>query len=322
MMSFAFPGDTGTLSMSNTAAPGRQAMATSHHAPPAGRQARPRRKSLEQLEAKYKALMRNMLMYQHMRSRNVGADSRGQGNSMIQQKAQQHPVYQVQQTVTPESSVSPAGSATSLENMAKQNHLAHQHHVQSQNSHTLTPAQRQHQQQQHERERAPQKRLHNGNQGPKPVYDRRDMGGRTQQQQRRGPVAAAMQLALDELANQQDQVDPPPPPQPQSQQQHHQYPQHQHHQPSAPIPIPRPVSTQMSHHMQQPQAYMHHQPLPTPPPALDASAYRPHHSMPTITAPYAPYDAMGQSYHNPMPGYDPNATVEGNLVLDGFVPNI
>ncbi|KAI0164778.1 hypothetical protein GGR57DRAFT_211907 [Xylariaceae sp. FL1272] len=303
--------------MSNTAAPGRQAMSTSHQVPPAGRQARPRRKSLEQLEAKYKALMRNMLMYQHMRSRNTGVESRIQGNGM-NQKPQQHPVYQVQQTVTPESSVSPAGSAASLENMAKQNHHAHQHHVQSQNNHTLTPAQRQHQQLQHERERAPQKRLHNGNQGPKPIYDRRDIGGRTQQQQRRGPVAAAMQLALDELANQQDQSHPPPPPQ--HQQQTHQYPQHQHRQSSAPVPIPRPVSAQMPHHVQQP--YMHHQPLPTPPPALDASAYRPHHAMPTITAPYAPYDAMGQAYHNPIPGYDPNAAVDGSLVLDGFVPNI
>ncbi|KAI1322209.1 hypothetical protein F5Y16DRAFT_51220 [Xylariaceae sp. FL0255] len=312
-------------------------MANANHAPPAGRQPRARRKSLEQLETKYKALMRNMLIYQHMRTRNLGGGAAGAGSGTAQ-KPVQHPVYQ---TVTPASSVSPPGStAPNLDdgNIQKQNQQ-HSHQHQSHNS--LTPAQRQQQQ----RERAPQKRLQLGGNGPKSAYD----GATARQQQiRRGPVAAAMQMALDEMASQQNQHEdakqqPTPPLQQGQPPQPHQYQQQQHqlppHQVSAPIPIPqqRPANIQ-THSQHMPQPYMqphshphlphlhsHHQnlasPLPTPPPPMNA--YIAHPGLQTLSAPYVPYDANGmQPQHRPnMSAFNPNGNMEGDMGLDYYVPN-
>ncbi|KAI1281051.1 hypothetical protein F5Y07DRAFT_317383 [Xylaria sp. FL0933] len=317
----------------NPVNPGPQTMATaSHHVPPAGRQPRPRRKSLEQLEAKYKALMRNMLMYQQLRKRNmcegagagpatnIKTEAGATGRRMdekTQQQQQQQLMFQAQQTLpTPASSVSPSSSTTNLDD-AKPNQPQHQHHHQN-----STPGLREQQ-----RERPPQKRLQNANSGPKPAYDRREPGSSARHARPAGrPMPAAIQLAYEELASMQRQQTPPPPqPQPHHQQQQqqqqpqHQYQQQQHqqqqqstqqsqqsHQGSAPIPIPRPANIQIPPHYLQ-QQYIHHvsphlshhqplaSPLPTPP-HLTAS-YTAHHSLPTIPAPYASYDTSGLQAH-------------------------
>ncbi|KAI0817456.1 hypothetical protein GGR55DRAFT_19541 [Xylaria sp. FL0064] len=305
----------------NPVNPGPQTMATaSHHVPPAGRQPRPRRKSLEQLEAKYKALMRNMLMYQQMRKRNmcegagagpatnIKTEAGATGRRMDEKTQQQQLMFQAQQTLpTPASSVSPSSSTTNLDD-AKQNQPQHHH----QNS---TPALREQQ-----RERPPQKRLQNANSGPKPAYDRREPGSSARHARPAGrPMPAAIQLAYEELASMQRQQTPPPP-QPHHQQQQQQQPQHQYqqqqqqstqqsqqpHQGSAPIPIPRPANIQIPPHYLQ-QQYIHHvsphlshhqplaSPLPTPP-HLTAS-YTAHHNLPTIPAPYASYDTSGMQAH-------------------------
>ncbi|KAI0432981.1 hypothetical protein F5Y09DRAFT_114651 [Xylaria sp. FL1042] len=305
----------------NPANPGPQTMAAaSHHVPPAGRQPRPRRKSLEQLEAKYKALMRNMLMYQQMRKRNmcggagagagtnIKTEASATGGRVDEKTQQQHLMFQAQQTLpTPASSVSPSSSTTNLEDASLSKQNQPQHH---QNS---TPALREQQ-----RERPPQKRLQNANSGPKPAYDRRELGPSARHARPAGrPMPAAIQLAYEELASmQRHQTPPPPPPQPHHhhQQQQHQFQQHQQptqqsqqpHQGSAPIPIPRPGNIQIPPHYLQ-QQYIHHvsphiphhqplaSPLPTPP-HLTAS-YTAHHNLPTIPAPYASYDTSGMPTH-------------------------
>ncbi|KAI0486213.1 hypothetical protein F4859DRAFT_361116 [Xylaria cf. heliscus] len=337
--------------MINAANTGPQTMAASHHAPPAGRQHRPRRKSLEQLEAKYKALMRNMLMYQQMRKRNMGAGSgtsikaEGAGTGGMDEKSQQHLIYQAQQTLpTPSSSVSPASSTTNLEdtNISKQS----QHHQQATYQHHQNPTPPLREQQ---RERPPQKRLQNASSGPKSAYDRREAGSsarHTRPASRTMP--AAMQLAYEELASLQRHQTPLP-------QQHQQQPPYQQPnqqtqqqlQGSAPIPIPRPANIQIPpHYLQQqymhhisPHMHAHHQPLASPlptPPHLTAS-YTAHHNLPTMSTAYASYDTSGmpthmdqpqqQPHHHPhpqphsLPPYGPNDTVDGDL-LDCFVPNM
>ncbi|KAI0869944.1 hypothetical protein GGS24DRAFT_493383 [Hypoxylon argillaceum] len=307
----------------NPANTGPQPMTASHHAPPAGRQHRPRRKSLEQLEAKYKALMRNMLMYQQMRKRNMaggtgagtGAKTEviGPGGRMgdKSQQQQQHLMYQAQQTLpTPSSSVSPVSSVTNIEDggISKQNqpqqqsaHHQHQHHS-HQHHQNPTPAVRE----QH-RERPPQKRLQNVSSGPKSAYDRRDTGSSARHVRPPGrSMPAAVQLAYEELASMQRNQTPPPHHHQQQQQNQFQQPtQQQQHPGSAPIPIPRPTNIQIPpHYLQQqymhhvsPHIHAHHQPLASPlptPPHLTAS-YNGHHGLPTISAPY--YDASGMSAH-------------------------
>ncbi|KAI1756729.1 hypothetical protein F4782DRAFT_279026 [Xylaria castorea] len=346
-----------------------QTMAVSHHAPPPGRQHRPRRKSLEQLEAKYKALMRNMLMYQQLRKRNMvggagaGASIKTEGagtGAGMDEKSQQHLIYQAQQTLpTPSSSVSPASSITNLEdsNISKQNQPqqlgTYQHHQ------NPTPALREPQ-----RERPSQKRLQNANSGPKSAYDRREAGSSARHARPAGrTMPAAMQFAYEELASMQRQQTPSP----QQQQQHHQQQQQPHHQQqppfqqpaqqtrqqhqgSAPIPIPRPTNIQIPpHYLQQqymhhvsPHLHAHHQPLASPmptPPHLTAS-YTAHHNLPTMSTPYASYDTSGIQTHmdqqqqqqqpshhhlhqqqHGMPAFAPNDTIEGDL-LDCFVSNM
>ncbi|KAI3329172.1 hypothetical protein HD806DRAFT_274914 [Xylariaceae sp. AK1471] len=352
--------------MTNTADAGPQKMVGSQHAPPAGRQPRPRRKSLEQLEAKYKALMRNMLMFQQMRKHNMCGGA-GAGTSIktehgatggrMDQKPQQHLIYQAHQTLpTPSSSVSPPSSATNLEdpNVSRQNQ--YQQHSTNQNHQNPTPAlHEQHQHQHQQRERPPQKRLQNASNGPKPAYDRRETGsGSRHARPAARPMAAAMQFAYEELASMQRQQTPPP----QQHQQQHQQQQHQQHrfqqetqqsqrhQGSAPIPIPRPAHIQIPpHYLQQqylhhvsPHLHTHHQPLASPlttPPHLTAS-YTAHHNVPTLSAPYVPYDNNGmpthmdqqqhqhqhqQAQHN-MPSFEHNGNIEGDLVLDCFVSNM
>ncbi|KAI0972556.1 hypothetical protein F4678DRAFT_43092 [Xylaria arbuscula] len=281
----------------NPTNPGPHTMvAAAHHVPPAGRQPRPRRKSLEQLEAKYKALMRNMLMYQQMRKRNmcggagVGAgtsiktEAGATGGRMDEMTQQQQLMFQAQQTLpTPSSSVSPSSSTTNLEEAGVSNQnqpqqqSAHQHHQHS------TPTLREQQ-----RDRPPQKRLQNANSGPKPAYDRREPGSTARHARSAGrPMPAAIQLAYEELTSMQRQQTPPPQQQQPQQQQplpphHHQQQQHQfqqqqqqqqqHHlqqqqatqQPhqgsapmSTPIPIPRPGNIQITPHYL-PQQYIHH----------------------------------------------------------------
>ncbi|KAI0459392.1 hypothetical protein F5B21DRAFT_299988 [Xylaria acuta] len=311
--------------MMNAANTGPQTMAASHHAPPPGRQHRPRRKSLEQLEAKYKALMRNMLMYQQMRKRNMGGGA-GAGTSIktegagtgggMDEKSQQHLIYQAQQTLpTPSSSVSPASSTTNLEdtNISRQNQPQQQATYQHQN-----PAPREQQ-----RERPTHKRLQNASSGPKSAYDRREAGSSARHTRPVGrTMPAAMQFAYEELASIQRQQTPLPP---QQQQQQHQQPHHQQqppfqqptqqtqqqHQGSAPIPIPRLANIQIPHYLQQqymqhvsPHMHAHHQPLASPlpasplptPPHLTAS-YSAHHNLPTMSTPYASYDTSGMSTH-------------------------
>ncbi|KAI1418968.1 hypothetical protein F5Y12DRAFT_358333 [Xylaria sp. FL1777] len=352
----------------NPAIPGPQTMAAaSRHVPPAGRQPRPRRKSLEQLEAKYKALMRNMLMYQQMRKRNMcggaGAGTNikteaGATGGRADEMTPQHLIHQAQQTlITPSSSVSPSSSTTNLEDssISKQQQPTHQHH---QNS---MPALREQQ-----RERPPQKRLQSTNSGPKPAYERREQGSSARHARPAGrPMPAAIQLAYEELTSMQQQQTPPPHHHHQQQHQFHQQ-QHQHqlqhqhqqpthqshqsHQASAPIPIPRPANIQIPPHYLQ-QQYMHHvsphvahhqplaSPLPTPP--HHTASYTTHHNLPTISAPYAPYDMpthMDQQQqphpHHPhqqqqpppqqqhgLSSYDHNDNVEGDI-LDCFVSNM
>ncbi|KAI0104783.1 hypothetical protein GGR51DRAFT_219670 [Nemania sp. FL0031] len=336
--------------MMNPANTGPQPMAASHHAPPAGRQHRPRRKSLEQLEAKYKALMRNMLMYQQMRKRNMATgtgagtgiktETIGPGGRMderSQQQQQQHLMYQAQQTLpTPSSSVSPASSTTNLDDagISKQN----QHHHQNPN-----PGLREQQ-----RERPPQKRLNNVSSGPKSAYDRREAGSSARHVRPPGrSMPAAVQLAYEELASMQRNQTPPPhhhQQQQQQQQQQTQFQQPTQHPGSAPIPIPRPTNIQIPpHYLQQqymhhvpPHMHAHHQPLASPlptPPHLTAS-YTAHHSLPTLSAPY--YDASGMPTHvdqqqqqhphhhsqqHGLPAFEPNGNVEGDL-LDCFVSNM
>lgn len=340
-------------------------MTTPYHPPPAGRQHRPRRKSLEQLEAKYKALMRNMLMYQQMRKRNMGTGS-GAGTNVkseavatggrMDEKSQQHMIYQAQQTLpTPESSVSPASSTSNLEDTGMPKHgqiqqqSAHQHHQ--------NPAAVREQQ----RERPAQKRLQNSNNGPKSAYERRETGTSARHARPAGrPMPAAMQLAYEELASMQQQQQQTPPPQ--QHHQHQQQQQHQFHHPaqetqmqhqgSAPIPIPRPANIQIPpHYMQQqyahhvsPHMHGHHQPLASPlptPPHLNPS-YPTHHALPTLSAPYVPYDTSGmqahldhqqqqqlhhqhqqqqQQQHHGLPTFETNGNVEGDI-LDCFVPNM
>ncbi|KAJ2986986.1 hypothetical protein NUW58_g4756 [Xylaria curta] len=337
-------------------------MAASQHAPPPGRQHRPRRKSLEQLEAKYKALMRNMLMYQQMRKRNMGGETGtgasiktegGSAGGRMDDKQQQHLIYQAQQTLpTPSSSVSPTSSTTNLEDtgIPRQNHLQQSALQHLQNS---TPALRDQQ-----RERPPQKRLQNASSGPKSAYDRRETGPSARHARPGGrPMPAAMQLAYEELASMQRQQTPSPQQHQQPHQQQHQQqhpfqqptqPQHQH-QGSAPIPIPRPTNIQIPpHYLQQqymhhvsPHVHAHHQSLASPlhtPPHLTAS-YTGHHNLPTISTPYMPYDTSGMPTHmehphphrhhpshqqqpqQGLPSFEPNGNVEGDL-LDCFVPNM
>ncbi|KAI0400315.1 hypothetical protein F4802DRAFT_500475 [Xylaria palmicola] len=300
--------------MMNAANTGPQTMAASHHAPPAGRQHRPRRKSLEQLEAKYKALMRNMLMYQQIRKRNMGGAAgvgpsvkteggatEGRVDEKSQQQQQQHLMYHAQQGLpTPSSSVSPASSTTNLEeaSISKQNRPQHHQYA--------APALREQQ-----RERPPQKRLQNTITGPKSAYDRRDTGSSARHARPAGrSMPAAMQLAYEELASIQRQQTPSPQQHQQQHQFHHQTPQQtqqqqQRHQGGAPIPIPRPTNIQIPPHYLQHQSYMHHlspihaqhhqplvSPLPTPP-HLDPSSYTTQHALPTISAPYTSYDTGG-----------------------------
>ncbi|RYC63164.1 hypothetical protein CHU98_g3042 [Xylaria longipes] len=322
--------------MMNAANTGPPTMAASHHAPPLGRQHRPRRKSLEQLEAKYKALMRNMLMYQQMRKRNIGGGAgagtsiKTEGSTGMNEKSQQHLIYQAQQMLpTPSSSVSPASSTTNLEDT---NSSQYQHHQ------NPMPALREQQ-----RERPQQKRLQNASSGPKSAYDRREAGSsarHTRPASRTMP--AAMQLAYEELASIQRQQTPSP--QQHQQPHHHQQqppfqPPQQQHQGSAPIPIPRPTNVQIPPHYLQ-QQYMHHipphmhphhqqlaSPLPTPP-HLTAS-YTAHHNLPMMSTPYASYDTNGMPTHldhrhqqpplqqqqqHGMPSFGPNDTVDGDLL--------
>jgi hypothetical protein len=174
-------------------------------------------------------------------------------------------------------------------------------------------------------------------------------------------MAAAMQFAYEEFASMQRQQTPPPTTQQQQQQyqqqqlqrqQQHQFHketrQSQQHQASAPIPIPRPANMQIpSHYLQQqymhhvsPHVHTHHQPLSSPltnPPHLTAS-YTTHHNLPTLSAPYVPYDNSGvaahmdqqqhqqqlphrQTQHN-MSSFEQNGNVEGELVLDCFVSDM
>ncbi|KAI1176741.1 hypothetical protein F4777DRAFT_239763 [Nemania sp. FL0916] len=349
---------------------GPQPTAVSQHVPPAGRQHRPRRKSLEQLEAKYKALMRNMLMYQQMRKRNIVGGT-GPGTSIktesgatggrLDEKAQQHLMYQAQQTLpTPSSSVSPSSSTTNLDDTSISAHNqpqqpTHQHH---QNS---APSLREQQ-----RDRPPQKRLQNASSGPKPAYDRRDPSSSARHSRPPGrTMPSVVQLAYEELTSMQRQQTPPP------QQQQHQQPLHhqqqhqfqqptqhtqQQHQGSAPISIPRPANIQIPPHYLQ-QQYMHHvtphihahhqslaSTLPTPP-HLTASYTAPH-SLNTMPAPYASYDNSGMSSHidqhqhqqhqqhprhnshqaqsqqpHGLPPFEPTSNVDGDL-LDCFVSNM
>ncbi|KAI1132054.1 hypothetical protein F5Y10DRAFT_16402 [Nemania abortiva] len=337
--------------MMNPANTGPQPMAASHHAPPAGRQHRPRRKSLEQLEAKYKALMRNMLMYQQMRKRNMAAgtgagtgaktEGIGTGGRMDDRsQQQQHLMYQAQQTLpTPASSVSPASSTTNLDEvgMSKQSQ-PHQHQHPHHNSNSALREQ--------QRERPPQKRLQNVSSGPKSAYDRRDTGSSARHARPPGrSMPAAVQLAYEELASMQRNQTPPPHHHHQQQQNQFQQPtqqQQQQHPGSAPIPIPRPTNIQIPpHYLQQqymqhvsPHIHAHHQPLASPlptPPHLTAS-YTAHHSLPTLSAPY--YDASGMPAHvdqqqqqphhhsqHGLPSFEPNSNVEGDL-LDCFVSNM
>ncbi|RWA11414.1 hypothetical protein EKO27_g3704 [Xylaria grammica] len=320
-------------------------MAASRHAPPAGRHPRPRRKSLEQLEAKYKALMRNMLMYQQMRKRNMCGGTEagtniktepGAAGGRMSEKTQQNLIYQAQQTLpTPSSSVSPTSSTTNLEdtNILKQN----QPQQQSIQHHQIpTPALREQQ-----RERPTQKRLQTVSSGPKPAYDRRDVGSSARHTRPTNrPMPAAIQLAYEELTSMQQQQQTPPPPsqhqQPHHVRRHHQHHQLQHqfqqqqptqqaqqaqqpHQGSAPIPIPRPASIQLPpHYLQQqymhhvaPHLHTHHQPLTSPLPTSPhlTASYTAHHSLPTISAPYPSYDNSGvlthmdqqQHPHHPQP---------------------
>ncbi|KAI0508380.1 hypothetical protein F5B22DRAFT_650047 [Xylaria bambusicola] len=330
-------------------------MATTHHVPPAGRQARPRRKSLEQLEAKYKALMRNMLIYQQVRKRNIcggSAAKTGTGTNMksepgttgrVDEKThQQQLMFQATQTLpTPSSSVSPASSTTNLE--ATSNSKQNQTQQQSTPQHNPVPSSTL---REHQRERPPQKRLQNASNGPKPAYDRRETGSSARHSR---PMPAAIQLAYEELTSMQRHQTPQPPQQQQQQpQQHqhqhqqHQYQQHQpshqpqqhHHQGSPPISIPRPANIQIPpHYLQQqymhhvsPQLHPHHQPLASPLPAH----YTAHHNVQTISAPYTSYDASGMPPKHPyhphqqqhgLPSYEHNGNVEGDL-LDCFVSNI
>ncbi|KAF2970917.1 hypothetical protein GQX73_g2685 [Xylaria multiplex] len=333
-------------------------MTASRHAPPAGRQPRPRRKSLEQLEAKYRALMRNMLMYQQMRKRDMCGGT-GAGTSIkaepgatggrMDEKMQQNLIYQAQHTIlTPSSSVSPASSTTNLEdpNILGQNQS--QQEPARQHYQNPTPGLREQQ-----RERPTQKRLQNASSGPKSAYDRRETGSSARHTRPAGrPMPAAIQLAYEELTSMQRQQTPPPPQQ--HQQPHHQQQQQQQfqqqqptqqpHQGSAPIPIPRPANIQIPpHYLQQqymhhvsPHLHTHHQPLASPlptPPHLTAS-YTAHHNLPTISAPYGSYDTSGipthmdqqQQHHHPhqqqhgLPSFEPN-NVEGDL-LDCFVSNM
>ncbi len=339
----------------NPANPASQTMAAARHLPPAGRQPRPRRKSLEQLEAKYKALMRNMLMYQQMRKRNmcggagagtsIKTEAGATGGRVDEKTQQQHLIFQAQQTLpTPSSSVSPSSSTTNLEDtsISRQNQpqqqLTHQHHQ--------NPTPGLHEQQ---RERPSQKRLQSANSGPKPAYDRRDTGSSARHARPAGrSMPAAIQLAYEELASMQRQQTPPPQPQQQHLHHHQQQQQSQHsHQGSAPIPIPRPANIQIPpHYLQQqymhhmsPHLHAHHQALasPLPTPQHLTASYTAHHNLPAISAPYASYDASGmpthmdqQQQHHPhhphqqqhgIASYEPNGNVEGDL-LDCFVSNM
>ncbi|KAI1367356.1 hypothetical protein F5Y08DRAFT_76048 [Xylaria arbuscula] len=310
----------------NPVNPVPQTMVTTHHVPPAGRQARPRRKSLEQLEAKYKALMRNMLMYQQMRKRNMyGGPAAGTGTGtaaniktepgatgLVDEKSQQqHLMFQARQTLpTPSSSVSPSSSTTNLEDASNSTQIQGQQQPTPQHHQVSTSTLREHQ-----RDR-PQKRLQNASNGPKSAYDRRENGSSTRHSRAGRPMPAAIQLAYDELASMQRQQTPQPP-QPQQHQQHQQ-PQFQQQQPStqqpaqqsqqphqgsAPIPIPRPANIQIPPHYLQQQPYMHlhahHQPLasPLPTPPHLTTPYTAHHNVQTIPAPYASYDTSGMQSH-------------------------
>ena len=342
----------------NSGNPGPQTMATTHHVPPTGRQARPRRKSLEQLEAKYKALMRNMLMYQQMRKRNMGGGSTaGTGTATniktepgttgrVDEKAQQqHLMFQARQTLpTPSSSVSPSSSTTNLEDPSNSTQNQGQQQPTPQHHHQVpTSALREHQ-----RERPPQKRLQNSINSPKPAYDRRETGSSTRHTRPAGrPMPAAIQLAYDELASMQRQQTPQPP-QPQQhqqfqfrQQQQQQLPAQQPAQQSAPILIPRPANIQIPpHYLQQPymhHLHAHHQPLasPLPTPPHLTTPYTARHDVQTMPAPYASYDASGmpphmdqqQQHHahqqqqRGMSSYDHTGNVEGDL-LNCFVSNM
>ncbi|KAI1312565.1 hypothetical protein F5Y03DRAFT_241058 [Xylaria venustula] len=310
----------------NPTNPGPHTMAAAtHHVPPTGRPPRPRRKSLEQLEAKYKALMRNMLMYQQMRKRNMcGGAGAGAGTSikteagaaggrMDEKTQQQQLMFQAQQTLpTPSSSVSPSSSTTNLEEAGVSNQnqpqqqSAHQHHQHHQHP---TPALRE------QRDRPPQKRLQNANSGPKSAYDRREPGSSARHARSAGrPMPAAIQLAYEELTSMQRQHTPPPPqpqqpqqqqqqPPPlhhhqqhqfqQQQQQHHQQQQQQatqqSHQGSTSIPIPRPANIQIPPHYL-PQQYIHH-----------VSPHIQHHQPLTSPLPTPPHLTASYTGHHSLP---------------------
>ncbi|KAI2638153.1 hypothetical protein GGS21DRAFT_457624 [Xylaria nigripes] len=166
-------------------------MAGPQYRPPAGQQARPRRKSLEQLEAKYKALMRKMLMYQYMKKEPIcmaagtgtgigvetGASNMERG--LIRGQLGQHE--------TP-SSISPDPRTASIEDVETRAQSPY-----APNPHPVF------------RGPKPQKRLQSG---PKPAYDSRE----PHPDRPRGPgskrkIPASVQFAYEELAP----VQPPSP---------------------------------------------------------------------------------------------------------------
>ncbi|KAI1819000.1 hypothetical protein F4861DRAFT_534804 [Xylaria intraflava] len=316
----------------HTANAGPPTMSASPYTPPAGRQPRPRRKSLEQLEAKYKALMRNMLMYQQMKKRNmcreagagagVGAGGEAGAGAAADiehggtdERSQQHSVYQAQQTL-PTPSVSPASSTVNLEDGGTSRQSQHQHPHSTNHDHInpLPPLREQ------QRERQPQKRLQNANSGPKPAYDRRGSGPGARHARPPGrPIPAAIQFAYEELASIQQQQ----------------------HQENPPTPIQHPASIQAPPSYLQNQYLPHipphfhphalHQPLPTPlttPPHLTTS-YNPHQSLPALTTSYPPYDPNmlqphqhqqhqhEQQQQQQQPNFDPKGSM-----LDCFVNNM
>ncbi|KAI1810762.1 hypothetical protein GGS20DRAFT_153632 [Poronia punctata] len=342
--------DGADMAGSAAAGPPRLA-ASSSHTPPPGRQQRPRRKSLEQLEAKYKAMMRNMLMYQQLRRQTacgamgmgMGMGGMGAGTSVkaesgtvggqSETKPQKPPAHHhqgIHGIATPSPSVSPPTCGMNRPDTSLPKESQHQQHTPNQGHQNLTSSLRDHQQQQ--RERPPQKRLQSSNNGPKSAYDRREAGrgGRGGRHAQFGtrPMGAAMHLAYEELASMQQQ---------QQQHQHHHNQQHQQVS-SAPIPIPRPGTIQIPppylqqymHHLSS-HVHIHHQPLAPPlptPPHLANNPYNPH-GLPALPEPFGAYETARLDHHQQRPrqehdvaSYHQHGNVKEDLVLDCFGSNM